>query len=176
MISEKPWKHSLDETFSSLAAIAIDTQPRVSILGIGHELRGDDAAGVAVARLLTPLAHAALQVVHGAHAPENQLGLICDFVPHLVLLVDAIDTGCTPGAIAWIDWRDTSGVSASTHTLPLYMIAKYLQAMTDCRVTLLGIQPKAMEMDTGMSDEVTAAVSEVRQQLASRLGRLKNQQ
>lgn len=168
MTSERPWQARLDETLECVAALTAGGNPRISVLGIGNELRGDDAAGVAVARALAPLTDDRLQVIEGAHAPENQLGIICNFDPGLVVLIDAVDMGRTPGEIAWIGWRETSGISASTHTMPPYMVGKYLQAMTDCQVALIGIQPSAMEMDTRMSGEVHAAVSDVSRHLMRR--------
>lgn len=142
-----------------------DDRPRISILGIGNELRGDDNAGVAAARSLASLATEWLQVIEGAHAPENQLGIICRFEPDLVLMIDAVDMDQAPGQIAWIEWRSTSGISASTHTMPLYMIGKYLHCMTGCQIALIGIQPASVDlqegMTSGMSAEVEAAVAEV---------------
>ena len=48
MTFEKPWQCSLDETLQRIIALKIEDPPRVSILGIGNELRGDDAAGMAI--------------------------------------------------------------------------------------------------------------------------------
>src|SRR5690606_4269264 len=114
------WQPALHETPSRLNREFSPQRPRVAVVGIGHDLRGDDGAGVAVARLL----HLELgsdgpvQVVVGGHAPENQVGALRRLRPALVLLVDAADMGAAPGSVRWLDWHDTTGFSASTHTLP----------------------------------------------------------
>ena len=178
MTSGKPWQCSLDEALQRIAAQKFKDPPRISILGIGNELRGDDNAGVAVARSLAALASESLQVIEGAHAPENQLGIICRFAPDLVLMIDAVDMDQSPGQVAWIEWRATAGISASTHTMPLYMIGKYLQSMTGCKLALIGIQPTSVDlrtrdlqarMNSGMSAEVEAAVAEVSQMVRASL-------
>jgi len=171
MTFEKPWQCSLTETLQWSTALKTETHPRVSILGIGNELHGDDAAGMAIVRALAPLAHQQLQIVAGAHAPENCLGTICNFNPDLVLLIDAVDMGNLPGDIALIDWQATSGISASTHTMPPYMLGKYLQTMAGCHVVLIGIQPTSLCMETGVSLPVQQAIDEVGEQLADLLAR-----
>lgn len=131
---------------------------RVAVVGIGHELRGDDAAGVAVARRLQPLAHERLLVVEGGHAPENQTGAIRRFSPDLVLLVDAAQMNETPGTVRWLGWEESVGLSASTHTLPPSILAHYLVHEIGCEVVLVGIQPGQTALERPLSPEVQGAV------------------
>ena len=132
---------------------------RVALLGIGQQLRGDDGAGVAVARRLLPLAHSRFLVIEGGHAPENQTGPLRRFRPELVLLVDAAEMETPPGTVRWLDWEQTSGLSASTHTLPPYMLARYLVQAIGCEVVLVGIQPAHKNLDRPLSPGVEAAVA-----------------
>ncbi|MEZ4646688.1 MAG: hydrogenase 3 maturation endopeptidase HyCI [Chloroflexota bacterium] len=153
---------------------------RVAILGVGHELRGDDAVGIAVvrqmncangveadARSLLQSDAASLLLLEGAHAPENCTGSLRRFAPHLVLLVDAAWLGEPPGTVRVIPWQETSGLSATTHTLPLHMLAQYLVAEIGCEVVLLGIQPVQLELGQPMSTAVAAAAAEVAAYLPS---------
>jgi hydrogenase 3 maturation protease len=78
-----------------------------------------------------------------------------------VLLIDAAQMNETPGAIKWLAWQDTQGLSASTHTLPLYMLAQYLTAELNCEVALIGIQPGDTILDTSLSPAVQQAVEVV---------------
>lgn len=142
---------------------------RVALVGIGQELRGDDAAGVKVARSLlrrqrrrqkvdpapdTP----ALLIVEGGPAPENCTGLTRRFQPDLVILVDSAHMEEPAGTIRWLDWKDITGLSASTHSLPLYMFAQYLTAECHCAVALIGIQPLHTNLGEPLSDAVRRAV------------------
>lgn len=106
-------------------------------------MRGDDAAGMLLARLLRPLANTndRFFVACAGTAPENYTGLVRRFKPDFVLFVDAAQLNEKPGTVRWIPWRMTTGLSASTHTLPIYLLASYLNREMGCQVALLGIQP-----------------------------------
>lgn len=145
--------------------------PRVAVVGVGHELNGDDAAGIAVARSLAglPAPHNRLLVIDAGPAPENTTGLLRRFGPDLVLLVDAAQMGEPPGAIRWLDWRETDGISASTHTLPLHLLARYLVTELGCDVALLGIQPAANTLDAPLSPAVSRAVASIVADLSAAL-------
>jgi len=145
--------------------------PRVAVVGVGHELNGDDAAGIAVARSLAglPAPHDRLLVIDAGPAPENTTGLLRRFGPDLVLLVDAAQMGELPGAIRWLDWRETDGISASTHTLPLHLLARYLVTELGCDVALLGIQPAANTLDAPLSPAVSRAVASIVADLSAAL-------
>lgn len=144
---------------------------RVAIVGVGHELNGDDAAGLAVVRALKsalPPVDRVL-IVDAGPAPENTTGLLRRFAPDLVLLIDAAQMDEPPGSIRWLDWQETTGVSASTHTLPLHMLARYLVEEFCCEVALLGIQPAANLVDAPLSPVVQDAVDAVAAGMAAAL-------
>lgn len=144
---------------------------RVAIVGIGQELRGDDAAGVLVARALkSALAHIrSVLVIEGGQAPENQTGVLRRFEPDLVLLVDAAEMGAASGEVRWLTQSQIDGLSASTHTLPLSMIAQFLSAELNCEVTLIGIQPAQIILGTALSPAVQKAVDDLARRLAGTL-------
>jgi hydrogenase maturation protease len=106
-------------------------------------------------------------VIDAGVAPENFTGVIRRFKPEIVLLIDAAQMDEIPGAVAWLDWRETSGMSAATHGLPPYMLAQYLTSEVGCDVYLIGIQPGVNQFDSQMSDAVSRAVREVSQTLAN---------
>lgn len=151
------WQTSLRKVLTN------NPNPRVALLGIGHELRGDDAAGVIAARMLHNGVgtHPNLLIIEAGHAPENQTGVIRRFAPTLVVLIDAAQMGQSPGAVCWLDWRATTGVSGSSHTLPLHMIAAYLQLELGCDVALIGIQPAQTEFDQPLSTMVQTALDQL---------------
>jgi hydrogenase 3 maturation protease len=110
-----------------------------------------------------------LFVIDAAHAPENCTGAIRRLAPDLVILVDAAEMGDPPGTIRWIDWRDAGGLRASTHTLSLYMMAKYLAADLACDVGLIGIQPQDTALGAPVSSVVRRAARAAAQGLAALL-------
>ena len=141
------------------------TVQRIVILGMGNELDGDDAAGIQVARRLqiALAGYDHILVIDGGNAPESYTGKIRQFAPDFVLLVDGADMGEAPGAVAWLDWEDTDGLSGSTHTLPLHVLSNYLVMEFGCQVALLGIQIQQLNMTLGdpLSPPVAAAVEGV---------------
>ena len=152
------WQADLLRTLESLPTP--DRAPRVAVLGVGNEFNGDDAVGPLVARFLQQRIghHDHLLVIDAGLAPENQTGALRPFAPDLVLLIDAAQMDAEPGEVRWIPWQDTVGVSASTHTLPLHMLARFLTLDMGCEVGLLGIQPSANEVDMPLSEPVSAAL------------------
>ena len=77
--------------------------------------------------------------------------------------------GAEPGTVLWLDWRDTTGISASTHTLPPYMLAQFMAAEFGCDVALLGIQPLSNQFDTPVSPLVQSAIDAVIRELVAAL-------
>lgn len=151
------WQEALQQEIKSRSV------RRLAVLGIGSDLCGDDAAGSIIARRLH-MAFAGrreLLALDCGCAPENCAGTLRRFRPELVLLIDAAYMEAEPGAIRGLSWQDAGGMSASTHTLPLAMLAKYLCAELGCCVFLLGIQPANTVFDTPLSPPVRAAVETV---------------
>ncbi len=156
-MSSRSWQSCLRQTLNRLQNP--DRPTRIAIVGIGHELRGDDSIGIAIVRRLRRRAHRDpwLLVVDGGCAPENCTSLLRRFKPDLVLLIDAAWMDSLPGTVRWIDWQATGGISASTHTLPLQILSAYLISEFQCEVALIGIQPANTAIGTPLSAEVQQA-------------------
>lgn len=161
-MSESSWKAKLSQSLSQ------NSGARVAVVGVGHELRGDDAAGVAVARGIRPTLSCI--VIDAGPAPENITGVLRDYEPTLVILVDAAQMDAPAGTVRWLDVTALDGLSASGHTLPLSVIARYLETELGCSVALIGIQPAQNHFDAPLSPAVAAAVNEVIGQFRRLLG------
>ena len=159
-MSPNSWQASLQNLLTRQAA-----ESRLAIVGIGNTLRSDDAAGVLVARTLIASRlfrdRESVLVMDAGHAPENRTSTLRRFEPDIVLLIDAVDMGESPGSIRWVDMDEIEGMSASTHSLPLSMLARYLNWELKCEVTLLGVQPKSNEVGEIVSAEVLQAVNAI---------------
>jgi hydrogenase 3 maturation protease len=163
------WTETLTTTWQRLARA--DRPPRVAVLGIGNALNGDDGAGPAVVEQLQAMLppRPDLLLLDCGVAPENETGTLRRFAPDLVLLLDAAQMGAPPGTVCWIPREQIGGLSASTHSLPLSLLATYLQAELGCAVALLGIQPASNETGAALSAPVRAAVKTVAGVLAGLL-------
>lgn len=137
---------------------------RLAILGAGSCLMADDAAGDMITdTLLSRFGDAPerFRIWSGGTAPECFTGVIKSFRPDHVLLIDAADFHGRPGELATIDPAVVSGVSFSTHMLPLKVMLEYLEKEIGCRTTILGIQPANLEFAGEMTQEVRETVEEV---------------
>jgi hydrogenase 3 maturation protease len=139
------------------------------VVGIGQELRGDDAVGVRTARRLGNRQRAGgreaprpaslfLLVVEAGPVPESCTGPLRRFAPDLVILVDAADMGELPGTIRWLDCAEADAAAGSTHGLPLSLFARFLVEEIGCQVALLGIQPSALTFGAPLTDPVRRAL------------------
>lgn len=148
-----------------------DLSPRLAVIGIGNELNGDDAAGVQVVRRLRQSLpeNPRRMLLEAGPAPENFTGLLHRFQPDLILMVDAADMGTAPGSTAWLQPDEMDGFSASTHTLPLSVLANYLKQELHCQVVAIGIQAKRLDFGQPLSDEVQLAVDHLADTLAKLL-------
>jgi hydrogenase 3 maturation protease len=150
--------------------------PRVGVVGIGSVLRGDDAVGSYLVRRLAAMLQESetLLMIDAGPAPENCTGLIRRFKPNLVILIDAAEMKQAPGSIQLIPWQDSIGLSASTHSLPLHLFAKYLEQELKCEIVLLGIQPFNTDMDTKLHDTLRISAENAALDIATLLSKPAN--
>src|SRR5512146_762807 len=99
-MSNPSWRTTLRQKITSLKKC--DPACKIAIVGVGHELRGDDAVGTLIARVLqhtvcsTTTAESLqdrLLVIDAGSAPENSTGILRRFGPNLILLLDAAEMG-----------------------------------------------------------------------------------
>ena len=135
-----------------LESLSNRVKGRVLILGVGNPLRGDDGAGPYLIAQLKGRVNAAL--LDCEEVPENFLGQIVDYRPDSVLIIDAVDLGMTPGAVALLEEEELEGRGLSTHHAPLQLLIKCIKAETGSNVLVLGIQPKSTEFGCPISSEV----------------------
>lgn len=142
---------------------------RVAVLGIGNELNGDDGVGLFVAEELRKRQRNADSIglsstrliISAGLAPENFTGQLRRFQPNMVILIDGAELGAEPGTVEWLSWKQTTGMSGSTHSLPLSILAQFLVAEIGCEVFLLGIQAGSNEFGEALSLPIACAAGEV---------------
>jgi hydrogenase maturation protease HycI len=151
------WRAALKQILTSAAEPGV----RAALVGMGHELRGDDAAGLWVARRWRSIAPSRWLVLDAGPAPENFTGTLRRFAPDVILLVDAVEMGLPPGAVRLLELNHAESRSASTHTLSCHLLAAYLLAQRPCTIRLLGIQAGQDRLGAGLSPAAAAAVRRI---------------
>ena len=154
-------------------SLALKGACRVAVVGIGSDLRADDAAGVEVVRRLRRhLASPDVLLIDAGVAPENFTAEIKKFRPSHVLMIDATDLGLKPGAASIVDLSAITGPSIFSHRLPLSIFADYLRAHVETKIILIGIQPANARIGSAMSEEVKKAVDETSAVILKTIGSL----
>ncbi|MCX5699229.1 MAG: hydrogenase 3 maturation endopeptidase HyCI [Candidatus Omnitrophica bacterium] len=149
---------------------------RVAVLGIGSQLRADDAAGLMIAQELKTYIknkkkRNLLKIFLGETAPENLTGQIKKFKPTHLIVIDAVDFHQKTGALRVIDICAEAGVSFSTHRVPIGILRNYLYKSIQCETILIGMQPGSTEfcggLSPGMRESTQEAGKEIREALKS---------
>lgn len=129
---------------------------------VGSILRGDDAAGPVLAKMVEEMpGDVEWTVVDGAQTPEDDLGYIRDLAPCTIVLVDAAEMGLEPGAVMRLRATDVSACyKMSTHALPMTIVLEELNDIAQ-EVVFLGIQPAGLLFFDPLDERVSAAVKEL---------------
>ena len=139
----------------------------VRIIGFGNLDRGDDAAGLLVARRLQELAVKS----EGCSDPVSLIESWAD--DDDVIIVDAVVTGARPGTILFraVDHDGLpcfEGRETSTHGLGLRQAIELARSLNRLprRIRIYGIEGRLFEIGVPPSPEILAAVESLAQQLA----------
>jgi hydrogenase 3 maturation protease len=146
----------------SLAAVRAR---RWLLLGIGNDMRGDDAFGPLLARRLRVLG---LPALDGGMAPENSTGPIRRAAPEILILADAAELGAEPGTLRLLHPFDLADGATSTHDPSLRILHRYLTAEQPLEVRVLAVQPASRELGEPVSAAVLRAIDEAATILGAR--------
>ena len=137
--------------------------PHVVVIGVGNALRGDDAAGLAVAENVR------------AHAPDSVAVRVCEEEPSRVLdafddaevvfVVDAVSTGAPAGTLHRFDASDAPVPSrelrSSTHALGIGEALELARALGRLprRTVVFGVEGSEFNAGEGLTPAVREGVS-----------------
>lgn len=140
---------------------------RILILGVGNQLRGDDAVGPLFIERLKDLVDVPL--LDAGNVPENYLGPIEDSGAELVLVVDAVEMGMNVGDTAIFDIEKVQNMSVSTHSANLGLLFKVIPPERRPQVIVLGIQPGNIDLGQGLSEPMYATIESLKEMLVESL-------
>lgn len=137
---------------------------RVLIIGVGNDYGGDDGVGLVVARRIAEMGLAGAQVIEATGEGGRLIDAWDGFAA--VILVDAMRSGATAGAVRRVD-AATSSVPAyfshrSTHAIGVLDAVEMARAMGRLpeRVVLVGVEGARFAAGAGLSPEVERVVPE----------------
>jgi hydrogenase 3 maturation protease len=131
---------------------------KIAFVGIGSQLRGDDAAGTVLAELLEKYSNEKFKVFPAASSPENITGQIKQFKPDYIIIADAAKMDEKPGTVKLFDSNESFGQSFSTHRMPIKLFITYLQNFLNFKYLFIAIQPADDSFGNNLSEPVLSAV------------------
>jgi len=134
---------------------------RVAVVGVGNEMRRDDAVGVHIARKLRGKVSRQFRLIEAGTVPESYIDKVREFRPTHILVIDAAQLGTNPGESSLLSPKKVKGLSISTHTLPLNIFAEFVKKETGSKIKILAIQPKDLEFGEGLTDELASTAEKL---------------
>ncbi|XRP96490.1 hydrogenase maturation peptidase HycI [Methanocaldococcus sp. 16A] len=139
---------------------------KLVIMGIGNELKGDDAVGIYVIKKLMEYFKIDkerelvniknLYLINAGTVPDFFTDVLKEINPTHILIIDCALMDKDVGEVKIIKEDEIINYSFSTHTLPLSIIVKYLKKFINTEIIILGIQPKIIDF-CPISEEVKLA-------------------
>lgn len=135
------------------------------MIGVGNDLRGDDAAGLLVARKLRGICGDGLRVVECEGEPVGLLDMWQGCEP--TIIVDATQSGAAPGTIRRIAAHagplPPGLAGTSTHLLGVAEAVELARALgrLPARTIVYGIEGATFDTGAPLSEVVQAAVERV---------------
>jgi len=148
-------------------------------MGIGNELRGDDALGSFIIKELEKEEiinknNGNIILIDGGSAPENFTGSIKNENPSHIIIIDAALMGSEVGTIKSIKKDEIANVNVSTHSMSISFLIKYLENDIDFKFLFIGIEPLAMNLGENLSEVVLKSVNSLKNTLILSLESLYN--
>lgn len=151
---------------------------QIAVVGIGADLREDDAVGNLLASELVGsikemldtsintnydlseneyIRSGQLLVLNASVTPEQYISLLKDFLPEKIIIIDAATMGAAanPGDLAFIKPEELDISTFSTHTISLRYFIEILKTIgVDAECFVIGIQPASLGYGEALSQPV----------------------
>ena len=141
-----------------VSAIQKKIHGKVTVIGVGNIIRGDDGLGPKLIELLRARKVNAGLIDCGT-VPENYIFPILETGCETVIIVDAADIGMPPGTARVLGLDEIGNVSFSTHNPSPRLFTDLLKTGRDAmEIFVVSVQPKSMTLGQKLSDEVQAGL------------------
>jgi len=139
------------------------------IVGVGNSLMGDEGIGPHAVRNLSLLPMPAdVEIIDCGCDLLNIISHIDK--PKKIIVIDAVRAGGEPGRIYRFrfDELEQAGTNTgSAHQLQavdaLRLLRKICPCLSRCEITVIGVEPKVLELSTDLSEEVRESIADLTQ-------------
>jgi hydrogenase 3 maturation protease len=128
-----------------LKKLLLRKDKRILFVGIGNLLKKDDGAGVYISSNINKTARVSALTVEVSI--ENYIGKINSLAPDILVLIDCVDMGSTPGTCKLMSVSQINDLTFNTHNISLKRLSEFFKMP----VYLLGIQPEKVDFGENIS-------------------------
>ncbi len=138
---------------------------RVVVLGVGNLLLSDEGVGVHVANKLMEMdLPPGVQVVEGGTDGFRLMNVVTEAAR--LIVVDAVKGGGPPGSIYRFDIKDAptypDEYKTSVHQIGILEVVHLSELVGEApETTIIGVEPKSLDMGMELSPEVKAKLSRI---------------
>lgn len=118
---------------------------KILFVGIGNLLKKDDGAGVYISSNIKNTPGVSTLTVEVSI--ENYIGKINSLNPDILVLIDCVDSGSTPGTCKLMSINQVNDLTFNTHNISLKKLSEFFKMP----VYLLGIQPEKVDFGENIS-------------------------
>jgi len=134
---------------------------KLAVLGVGSELRGDDGVGPYISEKLSHFNSESFLSINGDLVPENFTQDLRKFQPDNIIIIDAAFMRKSAGDIEIVRINEVTGISFSSHSMPLSVLGRYLSQEIGANIYILGIQPINIDFGSEISQEVKETADKI---------------
>jgi hydrogenase maturation protease len=152
-------------TTNALGGSSDAPSKRIVILGVGNLLLSDEGIGVHVAKKLMEMdLPPGVEVVEGGTDGFRLMNVVTGAAR--VIVVDAVKGGGPPGSIYRFDLKDAptfpDAYKTSVHQIGILEVVHLSELIGEApETTIIGVEPKSLEMGMELSPEVQAKVDRI---------------
>jgi hydrogenase maturation protease len=143
----------------SLLRLISQKDKRLLFVGIGNVLKQDDGVGVYISSRVKSTER--IGVLTAEVSIENYIGKINSLNPDIVVIIDCVDTGSTPGKYKLLPVSEINDLTFNTHNISLKRIAEFFPMP----VFILGIQPEKIDFGENISYLVRKVADKIIKQI-----------
>jgi hydrogenase maturation protease len=150
---------------NTLGGGVIAPPKRIVVLGVGNLLLSDEGVGVHVANKLMDMAlPPSVQVVEGGTDGFRLMNVVVE--TDRLIVVDSVKGGATPGSIYRFDIEDAPSspdvYKTSVHQIGILEVIHLSGLVGETpETTIIGVEPKSLDMSMELSPEVEAKIPRV---------------
>lgn len=137
---------------------------KILFAGIGNVLKQDDGVGVYISRNIKQIGNISSLTVEVSI--ENYIGKINSLDPDILVLIDCVDFGRSPGYCTILPAGKIIDLTFNTHNISLRRLSEFF----NMPVFILGIQPEKVDFGENISYLVNKVANKIIHQINKQEG------